>query len=123
MTFFLEIIIILGVGFNAYYTIGSYQETGKLLQTPKYKQYVINLKLLKIYFNNGKKNVGDIALPINKLISISKSQKLQVSASEIKDFVNLCGELEIVETTRNKRRQYSMTYDEAKRVMERDEAL
>ena len=67
--------------------------------------------------------MGDIALPINKLVSLAKMQKLQVTSGEIRDFINLCGELEIIETTRNRRKQYSMTYEEAKRVMERDEAL
>jgi hypothetical protein len=123
MTFFLEIIIILGVTFHAYYTIASYQETSKLLQTPKYKQYVLNIKLLKIYYNNGKKNMGDLALPVNKLISIAKLQKLQVSSGEVADFINLCGELGIVETTKNRRKQYSMVFEEALRLIEKDDSL
>ena len=44
ITIFLEFIILLGVGFNAYYTIGSFNETTRLLQTPKFRQLDLNLK-------------------------------------------------------------------------------
>jgi hypothetical protein len=123
MTFFLEIIIILGVGFNAYYTIGSYNETSKLLQTPKYRQYIINLKLLEIYYNNGKKSPGDIALSANKLTTIAKGKRLQITGGEVRNFILLCGELDIVEEAKNKRKQYKMTYNDAYSLLKSQESL
>ncbi len=60
-------IVLIGVGFDAFYTLGSYQETKKLLQTPKFKQLELNLKLLKLYYQNGKKVAGDQTLSFNKL--------------------------------------------------------
>ena len=123
MTFFLEMIIIIGVAFNAYYTIGSYQETTKLLQTPKYKQYIANLKLLSLYYNNGKKIPGNPTLSVNKLVSLVKAQKLPITNSEVRDFIILCGELDIVEEVRNRRKQYKMTYNEALEIMRKDDLL
>ena len=123
MTFFLEMIIIIGVAFNAYYTIGSYQETTKLLQTPKYKQYIANLKLLSLYYNNGKKIPGNPTLSVNKLVSLVKAQKLPITNSEVRDFIILCGELDIIEEVRNRRKQYKMTYNEALEIMRKDDLL
>lgn len=123
ITVFLELIVLLGVSFNSYYTVGSYQETGKLLQTSKYKQYVLNLNLLKIYYNNGKKKSGDMCISHARFVSLAKTQKVNASPSDIKDFVNLCVELEIVEDTRNKRKQYKVNYEEAKSLLQKDEAL
>ena len=123
MTFFLEFIIILGVGFNSFYTIGSYNETKELLETPKYKQIQNNLALLKIYFQNGKKSKGDQTLSANKLISMVKGQKLNCTQTEVRNFIVLCSELDIVKETRNRRKEYQVSYEEAKKLILKDDIL
>lgn len=121
ITFFLEIIVILGVGFNAYYTVSTFEETGKLLQTPKYKQYMNNLQLLKLYYANGKKESGEIAISYSKLMSLAKNSKLGITNSEIKDFVSMCIELGVTKETQNKRKQLVMSYDDAKKAFQKDD--
>jgi uncharacterized membrane protein YciS (DUF1049 family) len=96
ITIFLEMIVLIGVGFDAFYTIGSYQETKKLLQTPKFKQLELNLKLLKLYYQNGKKVVGDQTLSFNKFQSLVQAQKIDASQKDLKSFIVLCQELDIV---------------------------
>ena len=123
MTFFLEFIIILGVGFNSFYLLGSYNETKELLATPKYKQLELNLQLLKLYFQAGKKNKGDQTLSISKLISIVKNQKVGCTQSEVRSFVVLCSELGIIKEVRARKKEYQVTYDEAKKLMLKDELL
>lgn len=123
MTFFLEFIIILGVGFNSFYLLGSYNETKELLSTPKYKQLELNLQLLKLYFQSGKKAKGDQTLSLNKLLSIVKNQKVGCTQSEVRNFVVLCSELGIIKEVRARRKEYQVTYDEAKKLMLKDELL
>ncbi len=123
MTFFLEFIIILGVGFNSFYLLGSYNETKELLSTPKYKQLELNLQLLKLYFQAGKKAKGDQTLSATKLISIVKNQKLGCTQSEVRNFIVLCSELGIIKEVRSRRREYQVTYDEAKKLILKDELL
>jgi hypothetical protein len=121
ITFFLEIIVILGVAFNAYYTVSTYEETGKLLQTPKYRQYMNNLQLLKLYYANGKKEPGELALSFSKLESLVKNQKLGLQTSEVKDFISMCLEFGVTKETANKRKQLVMTYEDAKKAFQKDD--
>lgn len=123
MTFFLEFIIILGVAFNSFYILGSYDETKKLLDTPVYRKMQTNLVLLKIYYQNGKKIKGDQTLSVNKLISLVKNQNINCAQYEIKDFVVLCAELGIVKETRSRRKEYQVDYEEARKMMMKDDIL
>jgi hypothetical protein len=123
MTFFLEFIIILGVGFNSFYLLGSYNETKQLLSTPKYKQLELNLKFLKLYFQAGKKLKGDQTISASKLISVVKNQKLGCTQSEVRNFIVLCSELGIIKEVRSRRKEYQVDYEEAKKLMLKDELL
>jgi hypothetical protein len=123
MTFFLEFIIILGVGFNSFYLLGSYNETKELLATPKYRQLELNLQLLKLYFQSGKKVRGDQTLSVIKLISIVKNQKLNCTQSEVRNFIVLCSELGIIKEVRSRRKEYQVDYEEAKKLILKDELL
>jgi len=123
ITIFLELLIIVGVGFNAFYAIGSYDETKKLLQTPKFKQLELNLKLLKLYYQNGKKTVGDPTLPYSKFQSLVQTQGIYCSQKDLKSFITFCQELEIVKDTRGRRKEITMSFDQAKNLMENQEGL
>jgi hypothetical protein len=117
MVFFLELIILIGVAFNAYYVWSSYDEMKNLLLTPKYKQLELNLRLLKLYFQNGRKKEQDLAISKSKLISLVNSSKTTANQKEVNDFVALCSELEI--TTGNRRKKvYNMNYEKAKILLE-----
>lgn len=120
MVVFLELIILIGVAFSAYYTWNSYDEMKTLVSTPKYRQLEIQLKLLKLYFQNGRKKEQDVVMSRNKLISLARASKLSYSQKDINDFITLCGELEIVTGTR-RNKVYNMTYEKAKGLIENQE--
>ena len=123
ITVFLELLILIGVGFNAYYTIGSYDETKKLLQTPKYKQLELNLKLLKLYYQNGKKHAGDPTLSFDKFRSLVQTQNISCTQKELKAFTTLCQELDIVKETSSKKKELVMPYEEAKNLLENQQGV
>lgn len=123
MTFFLEFIIVLGVAFNGIYTIGSYEETKKLLSTPKYKQAELNLVLLKLYYQNGKKQPGDQVLSLSKMLSLVKNQKVNCSQADVRNFVVYCSELDIIKEVRARRKEYQVDYATAKSLIENELVL
>ena len=123
ITIFLELIILLGVGFHAYYIVGSYNETSKLLQTPKFRQLDLNLKLLKLYYQNGKKAVGDETLSFNKFKSLVDAQKIVCAQKDLKTFVILCQELDLVRVYKGKKREIAVSYEQAKQLIENQEIV
>ena len=123
ITIFLEMIVLIGVGFDAFYTLGSYEETKKLLQTPKFKQLELNLKLLKLYYQNGKKIAGDQTLSFSKFESLAQNQKVDCSQKELKSFIVLCQELDVIKEFRGRKKQFMIPYQEAKNLLENQEVL
>jgi len=123
ITIFLELIILLGVGFHAYYVVGSYNETSKLLQTPKFRQLDLNLKLLKLYYQNGKKAVGDETLSFNKFKSLVEAQKIVCAQKDLKTFVILCQELDLVRVYKGKKKEIAVSYQQAKELIENQEIV
>ena len=123
ITVFLELIVLIGVGFDAFYTLGSYEETKKLLQTPKFKQLELNLKLLKLYYQNGKKVVGDPTLSFNKFRSLVQAQKIDTSQKDLKSFVILCQELDIVKDYQGRKKELMVSYQEAKDIIEKQDII
>lgn len=118
ITIFLELIILIGVGFNAYYIVGSYEETTKLLQTPKFKQLDLNLKLLKLYYQNGKKGVGDDTLSYSKFKSLVDAQKITCTQNDLKSFITLCQELDIIKEYKGRKKEILVEYQQAKELIE-----
>jgi len=123
ITVFLELIVLIGVGFDAFYTLGSFEETKKLLQTPRFKQLELNLKLLKLYYQNGKKIIGDPTLSFNKFQSLAQNQKIDCSYKDLKSFIVLCQELDVIKEYRGGKKQFMITYQEAKDLLENQEVL
>ena len=120
MVVFLELIILIGVAFNAYYIWTSYDEMKSLLTTPKYRQLEINLRLLKLYYQNGRKKEQDSVLSKSKLIALASTSKIPCNQTEINNFITLCSELEIVTGSR-RRKTYNMSYEKAKVLLENQE--
>lgn len=114
---FMEVIILLGVGFNGYYTITSYTDMKSLLTTPKYKTMQTNLQLLHLYYQKGNKKEGDQTLSASKLKALASNQKLDIRTKDVDEFVTLCTELGIINVGNNKRKYYVASYDKAKELM------
>jgi septum formation inhibitor MinC len=86
MTFFLEFIILIGVGFHGYYIIGSYMEMKKLLVSKP--QIETRYKLLNIIYTNRKKgSIIPSLKDINTLIHLNKLNILQDEVKEFYDFI------------------------------------
>jgi sRNA-binding regulator protein Hfq len=123
ITIFLEALILIGVGFNAFYTVGSFEETKKLLQTPKFKQLELNMKLLKLYYQNGKKTTGDLTLSFNKFKMLVEAQGINCLQKDLRSFIITCQELDIVKIYTGKRREFLLTYQQAKDLLENQEVI
>jgi len=118
LTFFLEIVVLIGVGFRGYYTLGAYTETKDLFSTPKYKQLEECLTLLSIIYVKGKKKKNDPLIPVTKLKSAVSTQKLNVTQKSLKDFYNLIDELEITKAETRRRKIYNTDYETAKKLIQ-----
>lgn len=118
LTFFLEVIVLIGVGFRGYYTLGAYTETKDLFNTPKYRQLEEALTLLSIIFVKGKKKKNDILMNATKLKSAVSTQKLNITQKSLKDFYNLLDELEISKAETRRRKVYNTDYETAKKLVQ-----
>jgi len=116
---FMEFLILLGVGFNAFYTAKSFADMKTLMNTPKYKQMETNLKMLHILYQNGNRKEGDPILPLTKFKGLVANQKLDVRQKDIQNFMTLCTELEILKASSNKKKYYAMDYPVAKNLIEK----
>jgi hypothetical protein len=120
MVFFLELIILIGVAFDAYYTWTSYDEMKTIMNTPKYKQLELNIRLLKLLYQNGRKKEQDPTISRSKMISLVGASKIPANQREINDFLALCSELEIT-TGQRRKKVYNMSYEKAKGLIENQE--
>ena len=91
-----------------------------ILSTPKYKQLETNVRLLKLFYQNGRKKEQDPILVFTKLAALAKSNKIGVNVGDVKIFITLCQELEIVTGTRRKK-VYNVGYEKAKQLIETQE--
>ena len=120
MVFFLELIILIGVAFDAYYTWTSYDEMKTIMNTPRYKQLELNIRLLKLLYQNGRKKEQDPTISRSKMISLVGASKIPANQREINDFLALCSELEIT-TGQRRKKVYNMSYEKAKGLIENQE--
>jgi hypothetical protein len=118
MVFFLELIILIGVAFSAYYKWTSYSEMKQVLATPKYKQLELNLTLLRLYFQNGRKKEGESVISNAKLKALASNAKVQCTLKDINEFLALCSELEIISGQKNKK-VYNVEYEKALSLFEK----
>jgi hypothetical protein len=95
MTFFLEFIILIGVGFHGYYTIGSYMEMKKLLTSKP--QIETRYKLLEILYTNRKK--GDTIPHKNSILTLIKLNNLNISENQVNEFYEFCTATSIINET------------------------
>lgn len=122
MVIFLEMIILIGVAFSSFYKWTSYDEMKKTLSTPQFRQLDLNLKLLKLYYQNGRKKEQDPILSKSKFVSLTNNAKVNCSKKDIDSFVAMCGELEIITGSRRKR-VYNVPYEKAKELLENQESI
>jgi hypothetical protein len=120
IVFFLEIVILIGVSFNSFYSWHSYVEMKNVMNIPKYKQLEINMNLLKLYYQNGRKKESDPVIPASNLKILVSNSKLKYTQKDITNFLAICSELDItVGLKRDK--VYNMSFEKAKSLLENQE--
>jgi hypothetical protein len=95
MTFFLEFIILIGVGFHGYFIIGSYMEMKYLLHDKP--QIEVRYKLLDFIYNNRKK--GSTIPHKNQILSLIKINNISISEEQVDEFYEFCIATGIIEET------------------------
>ncbi len=120
MVFFLEFIILIGVGFSAYYKWESFKEMKQTMLSPKYKQLELNLKLLRLYYQNGRKKESDTVIPLTKLKALASNAKIPFSNKDLVEFTTVCTELEIISGPPRKK-FYNVSYEKAISLIEKQE--
>jgi hypothetical protein len=109
MTFFLEFIILIGVGFHGYYTIGSYMEMKKLLSTKP--QIEVRYKLLSFMYNNRK--VGEAIPEKEDLLKIINLNNVKITEYQVDEFLEF-----ITATGICKDKQINLNYKQAIKELE-----
>jgi hypothetical protein len=117
MVFFLEFIILLGVGFSSYYKFTSYKEMKSLLTTPQYRKLQLHLNLLILYYQKGRKQPQDAVISKAKMLALVSSSKVECTQKEVADFLTLANELGIV-GGRGTKKYYNVSYEEAYKLIE-----
>ena len=95
MTFFLEFIILIGVGFHGYFIIGSYMEMKYLLHDKP--QIEVRYKLLDFVYSNRKK--GSTIPHKNQILSLIKINNLDINGEQVDEFYKFCTATGIIEET------------------------
>ncbi len=97
---FVEIIILLGVGFSKYYTFTSFLETKDKLETnPNFSKLNSYLDILEVIYNNGKVKVNTQLPPFNQFKEIVNSGRVKKYNDKfLKDFITTLLYLEVLET-------------------------
>jgi len=113
LVFFLEALIIAGVGFNGFFNVSSFSEMKNLMRTDKYRKLTTNLNLLKVYYHNGTRREGDPCPPNTRFHSLVKLQGLDVRLQDIASFLDLLSELQIIQTKNKKSKSFVCSYQKA----------
>lgn len=110
MTFFLEFIILIGVGFHGYFTIGSYVEMKKLLLSKS--QIETRYKLLNIIYANRKQGSDIPTLEeINTMLALNK---LTIKPEEVEEFYKFIEATNIVKSNK-----INLRYNQAVKEIEK----
>lgn len=115
---FVELLILIGVGFHAYYTFSSFTETKeKLDANPNYKKLGEYSELLQVLFNNGKLTVNDELPGANRFRELVGAKiKIKPSQRAVKEFLALTNHLNIT-YSHNSTRRAKVAYTEAKDIL------
>ena len=95
MTFFLEFIILIGVGFHGYFIIGSYMEMKNLLLSRP--QIEVRYKLLNFIYSNRKK--GSTIPHKSQIVSLIKINNLSITEEQVDEFYEFCNATGIIESS------------------------
>lgn len=116
---FIELLILIGVGFNAYYWFYSYNEYKlKITRNPNYKKYKIFVYLLNVLYQSGAKVVDDVVPNDETFIKMIKMHDSDASEKDAEDFMLIAFQLGIVKQP-NDNVKLAVSYEEAENRIKR----
>jgi hypothetical protein len=126
LTIFLEILIIIGVGFNGFYNVMAYNQTKTIMQSDKYAKLQSDIALLKTYYQNKSKTEGDVCISTDKFQMLAELQGYEINTTELLSFISLLEHLDIIQmrsetnqgTVIPSTKVYAMSYDNAEKTLQ-----
>lgn len=100
---FIELLILIGVGFNAYYWFYSYNEYKlKITRNPNYKKYKMFDYLLTILYQNGAKVVDDEVPNMEDFVKLIKVHECDATPTDSENFMTMAFQLGIIKQPNEK---------------------
>lgn len=111
---FIELIILIGVGFRQYYSYACYLQMKERIQgDPIYKKLDLYKQMLQTIYNNGRVSVNSELPSMNRLAElINAKSKIKINSATIKEFLSIAQHLEIIYTS-GKKKCIQVPYDKA----------
>lgn len=117
ITTFIELLILVGVWFNASYNYRSLKEYEEVLLTnDQYHQYILHEKLLNILYNNGKVRLNEQVVSFTRFNDLVKLSGIKVIQKDTRDFLSISNNLTITNIVKGKR-YIGKTFEEAKEIL------
>lgn len=123
ITSFMELVILLGVGFHAFYIRKTYESYKRYVESPEYKNILKLTSLLSLLYQNGNKKEGDNVPSFVSLKSLVNVKNIRSTDKELKDFMNLCVESEIIRPINRRRKIFNLNFEQAKQLIEKQQQL
>ncbi len=115
---FIEMIILIGVGFDAYYNYRVYTDFDfRVSGSRKLQRYVRYSRLLDTVYNSGKTGKGEILVTGCTLSKIAKSLDIAVDTKQVNDFYNLLVHLKVAKNVTRSKVETIALYSEAKTAL------
>lgn len=108
---FLELIIIIGVGYHEFFEKNVYDELKKYFSV-KYKDLDLYIKLIHILYNKGKKQEGEKVITRSSMLEMCKSSSIEISLSKLDKFMEVCKNVGII-SGEKRNKIYAKSYNEA----------
>jgi hypothetical protein len=113
ITSFMEFVILIGVGFHAFYDKKTYDYYLQTMDSPQYKKLIKFQNILKLLYQNGLKKEGDNVPSFNSLKAMVIIKNINIPDTELRNFVNMCLELEIIKSINKKKRIFNVNYEQS----------
>lgn len=114
---FIELLILIGVGFSQYYLFVSFKEKKEsLTNNTNYHKLINYLDLLKVLYNNGKITKGAILPSFNQFKDLANASGKKYQYKTLKEFMTLTNHLKITQII-GKSKTVCVSYEQAEEIV------
>lgn len=114
---FIELLILIGVGFSQYYAFVSFKEKKEsLTNNVNYHKLINYLDLLKVLYNNGKTTTGATLPSFNQFKDLANASGKKYQYKVLKEFTTLTNHLKITQTI-GKSKTVLVSYEQAQEIL------